>query len=166
MKHAALSLLLLSTLLIGCRPEGMQSIKREGKPDINMVKQDDPEMNAAIAKGQQTLPEFVKALRSPRPTMEGVSVKAKFEDINGNEHMWVAEPTWDGKAISGLLANDPHWVKTVKRGDPVTVPASDISDWKYVENGKLIGGYTLRLLMQRMSPAERAEVENSGGFKL
>lgn len=166
MKHAALSLLLLSALLLGCRPDRLESVQREGKPGISMVKQDDPEMNAAIAKAQQTLPEFVKALQNLRPTMSGVSVKARFEDTNGSEHMWIAEPTWDGKAISGVLANEPNWVKTVKLGDPVTVPVSELSDWKYVEQGKLVGGYTLRLLMERMSPEERAAVESSGGFKL
>ncbi|MBB6053062.1 YegJ family protein [Armatimonas rosea] len=166
MKTAALSLLLLPLLVVGCSKSALEKVQRDGQPDIDMVKDDDREMNAAIAKARQTLPAFVKALQSPTTAMQGFSVKAEFKDANGSEHMWIARPEWDGQNIVGVLANEPNWVKSVKLGDPVKIPGNQISDWMYVENGKLVGGHTERVLFARMSPAERAEVEKSGGFKL
>jgi uncharacterized protein YegJ (DUF2314 family) len=40
-------------------------------------------------------------------------------------------------------------------GEEITINEEDIVDWMLVEDGKLIGGYTIRLAAQRMSPEER-----------
>jgi uncharacterized protein YegJ (DUF2314 family) len=40
-------------------------------------------------------------------------------------------------------------------GEKITVDEEDILDWMIVEDGKLIGGYTIQLAVQRMSPEER-----------
>ena len=36
----------------------------------------------------------------------------------------------------------------------------------YVDHGKLVGGYTLRVLRDGLSPAERAEFDRSIPFKI
>ena len=48
-------------------------------------------------------------------------------------------------SFQGTVNNEPEKVKTVKMGQKVTV-AAKISDWMYVENRKLVGGYTMRVL--------------------
>ena len=52
----------------------------------------------------------------------------------------------------------------VKNGDSEEVEPSKISDWMFVDEGKLVGGYTLRVLRDSMSPAERAEFDKSVDF--
>jgi uncharacterized protein YegJ (DUF2314 family) len=64
------------------------------------------------------------------------------------------------------IDNDPEVVKSVKLGQAVTVRPQDISDWMYVDHGVLVGGYTLRVIRDAMTPAERAELDKSLPFKI
>ena len=54
---------------------------------------DDPEMNAAIEKAQETLPIFIQTFQDPSPTMTDFSLKVKFPygDEDGVEHIWMGE---------------------------------------------------------------------------
>jgi uncharacterized protein YegJ (DUF2314 family) len=58
--------------------------------------------------------------------------------------MWLTPVSFDGTTFHGTVNNEPEKVKTVRMGQKVTVAPSEISDWMYVENRKLVGGYTLR----------------------
>ena len=49
-------------------------------------------------------------------------------------------------------------------GQKVTVEPSKISDWMFVQNGRLVGGYTLRVLRDAMSPSERKEFDKNVPF--
>jgi uncharacterized protein YegJ (DUF2314 family) len=40
-------------------------------------------------------------------------------------------------------------------GEVIVIPTEDIVDWMIVEDGKLIGGYTILLAYERMSPEEK-----------
>ena len=40
-------------------------------------------------------------------------------------------------------------------GEKIVVPAEDIVDWMIVEDGQLVGGYTIRLAYHRMLPEEK-----------
>jgi uncharacterized protein YegJ (DUF2314 family) len=42
------------------------------------------------------------------------------------EHMWIQVQSESEDEVTGILVNDPAVVKTVKRGDVVTVKRSDI----------------------------------------
>jgi uncharacterized protein YegJ (DUF2314 family) len=57
-------------------------------------------------------------------------------------------------------------VSNVKIGDQATVDPESISDWMFVDNGKLVGGYTVRVLRDAMSAAEREEFDKSVPFKI
>lgn len=59
----------------------------------------------------------------------------------------------DGK-IFGTINNDPEIVHNVKIGDRILTPEDDISDWLYMQNGKMVGNYTLRVLFKQMSVSE------------
>jgi len=43
----------------------------------------------------------------------------------------------------------------LEAGEKIRVDEEDIVDWMIVEDGKLVGGYTIRLAVERMSPEER-----------
>jgi uncharacterized protein YegJ (DUF2314 family) len=50
-------------------------------------------------------------------------------------------------------------VKNVHLRQRVTVAPRDVSDWMFVRNGKLMGGYTTRVLNARLSPDQRAQFD-------
>jgi uncharacterized protein YegJ (DUF2314 family) len=73
---------------------------------------------------------------------------------------------YDGKAFHGRLNNRPVDVRAIKLGDAVTVAPDEISDWMYVDNGKLVGGYTIRVLVDKLPPNERKQVEQESGYTI
>ena len=84
-------------------------------------------------------------------------MKVKIADNGKIEHFWVVNLVRKDGVISGTINNDPDIVQNVKLGDKIPVIESDISDWLYLRNGKMIGNYTLRALFKEMS---KSEVEN------
>lgn len=123
-------------------------------------------MNAAIAKAKATVPQFIKVLRSPGKHQTDFSIKYPYKDGDKVEHMWINDLTYDGKTFHGTVGNDAEQVSNVKLGDKADIPATEISDWMYVENGKLVGGYTIRVMRDTMSAKERADLDASLPFKI
>jgi len=48
----------------------------------------------------------------------------------------------------------------------VTVNPKEISDWLYVDNGNLVGGYTVRVHYNELSSKEKAEFEREANYKI
>jgi uncharacterized protein YegJ (DUF2314 family) len=138
---------------------------RTGPVDkVTEVASDDARMNAAIAKARSTVDQFITVVKSPKASQSSVSVKAPFTEAGYTEHMWLSDVSFDGTNFHGTVDNEPEKVKTVKMGQTVSVARDKISDWMYVENGKLFGGETLRALREGLSPNERAEFDKSVPF--
>ena len=123
-----------------------------------------PAMNAAIEKARATVKTFITALKSPIAGQSGFTVKMAFTDGAHTEHMWLEPVTFDGKSFQGTVKNDPESVTTVKFGQHASVEPSKISDWMFIEDRKLKGGYTLRVLRETLPPDERTEFDKSLPF--
>ena len=112
-------------------------------------------MDSAIRQARDTLDLFVERLRTPHPDRTFVAIKARFfppDDLP--QDIWVDEVTYSDGAFRGNMGDDIPSLK-VEAGEKITVREEDILDWMIVEDGKLIGGYTIRLAVQRMTPEER-----------
>jgi len=118
------------------------------------VSGDDAEMNAAIAKARDSLPDFWQVYEKREQGESGFSLKVKITDNGKIEHFWVADVERKDGKITGTISNDPDIVHNVKLGDKITVNEPDISDWLYLRNGKMVGNYTLRALFKEMSKSE------------
>jgi uncharacterized protein YegJ (DUF2314 family) len=130
------------------------------------VADDDAAMNAAVAKARETLPQFVAALKSPTPAQRDFAIKAGFAEGDAVEYMSVTAVRPEGAGFRGTLNNDPTALRNVKRGDEVTVGPDRVVDWSYVEDGKLVGGHTLRVLRERMTPEQRKEFDAASPFRI
>jgi uncharacterized protein YegJ (DUF2314 family) len=115
----------------------------------------DLELDSAIRQARDTLDLFVEKLKTPHPDRTFVAVKARFfppDDLP--QDIWVDEVTYSDGAFRGNMGDDIPSLK-LEAGEKITVDREDILDWMIVEDGKLIGGYTIRLAVQRMTPEER-----------
>jgi uncharacterized protein YegJ (DUF2314 family) len=88
------------------------------------------------------------------------------KDGENTEHMWLSPVRYDGKEFHGTINNEATLVKNVKLGDEASVEPSQISDWMFVEKGKLVGGYTIRVLRDGLSAEERKEFDASVPFTI
>ena len=150
------SILLIFILLLGCGGQAQTKTEREGEPAIYSVTDEDAQMNAAMQKAKETLPKFTEALLDNRPETRNFALKKAFATIDGGkEHIWISNISWQGTQFMGIVGNVPNKIPSLALGDSVSIESDEVSDWMYLENDVLAGGYTIRLLYQRMSPAER-----------
>ena len=56
--------------------------------------------------------------------------------------------------------------RRVHLGQRVSVAPQDVTDWMFLKDGKLIGGYTTRVLYARLSPEDKAEFDKRAEFKI
>ena len=167
MKRRSTLLTVLSLVwLFGCGVENQhKTVEREGKGDVIRFNESDEEMNAAIRLAKANMKDFVKAFEAPKPNQSGFSVKYPFKQGEITEHMWVVDLTKDGDSLIGTLNNDPLDLTNYAYGQDVKIPISELSDWFYVENGVLVGGYTLKLMVKDYPPAKLRELEKELGFR-
>lgn len=115
----------------------------------------DVEMEAAFQEARDTLDLFIQKIGTPHPDRTFVAVKVRFfPPDDPPQDIWVDEVAYTDGSFRGLMGDDIPSLR-LEAGEKITVQEEDILDWMIVEDGKLVGGYTIRLAVQRMSPEER-----------
>jgi uncharacterized protein YegJ (DUF2314 family) len=115
----------------------------------------DLEMEAAFQQAQDTLNSFIQKIEVPQPDRTLVAVKVRFVlPDSSTQDLWVDRITYRDGSFHGTMGDDIPTLK-LSVDDKITIKTKDIVDWMIVENGKLIGGYTIRLAFQRMSPEQK-----------
>ena len=166
--------LLLPLVLVvgGCvsqepqHPLGRAAIRTKGEPDVFQVKDDDAQMDQATRQARKTVGKFIAALSSPTPSQHGFAVKKLFVKDGEGEHIWLTDIHYSHGRFHGIVDNKPTVIKGLKVGDRHSVNPDEVSDWLYVENGHLVGGYTLRVLASELSPEQRAAFEKEAKFTI
>jgi len=131
------------------------------------VSADDAAMNEAIAKAKATSDDFVRALHARRPGTTEFFVKKPYPTPSGEwEHMWIEVTNEHDGVLQGVVANEAEDTREVKIGQNVSLKITEISDWKYLDEKKLVGGYTIRYFLDKMSPEEREAFLKEAGFEL
>jgi uncharacterized protein YegJ (DUF2314 family) len=161
-----ISFAFVSAALLGCRSTEELVAGDEG--NVELVESDDSEMNAAIEQARASLNEFIAAFQSPTPTQTYFSIKARFFYGEGGaaEHIWLEDLAFDEEHFTGALANEPVNVSGLHLGDRVTVESADISDWMIVDDGRLLGGFTIHVLRSRLTEEERREFDEETGLRI
>ena len=139
-----------------------------GAADPNFVVSSagDVGLEAAKAQAKATLPEFLRRLSAPGADTASAAVKAPLPVPGGTEHVWLSPIRWEGDEFVGLIANHPSPETGMQLGATVRVRHSGISDWKIVERGQLVGGFTIRYFLSRMPPAQRAALNEGAPFTI
>jgi uncharacterized protein YegJ (DUF2314 family) len=111
----------------------------------------DLEMNRAMSRARAT----ADALRHPR---EGKSylVKVRLGGQEQGEHVWADGVRYENGWVVGRLTEDAVDFPSWSRGDEVRVRPGELSDWATVENGRVCGSFTTRVIAAQMTPEQRA----------
>ncbi len=132
---------------------------RDGS-NVPVVRTDseDPEMEKAVEEARKTWLDFARAYEKQEEGTESFGVKFPFDAPDNKEFMWVEVTAIDDEYVTGRLANDPVWVKDLKLGSKVKRKVSELADWMYLKDGKMIGGYSVQVLLKRQE-AEQKKAE-------
>jgi len=160
MKYPVPFICLISVLLFtNCQKF---SKEKRGDETVTKVSPTDNEMNTIIAESRKTFNTFYKEYESHKYYQRDFSVKYPFKtdpgNINDIEHIWLVRLTMEKNKYYGIVANEPFYIKKMKIGDKVMYDPKKISDWKYVENGYLVGGKSIIYLLKNDSRDERNAV--------
>ncbi len=124
-------------------------------------------MNSAIEKAKASSGDFVKAFHAQKPGTREFFVKKPYPTPAGEaEHMWIEVTEENNGILKGIVANEAEETREVKIGEKVSLNISEISDWKYVDSGKLVGGYTIRFFYDKMTTKEKEQFIKEVGFEM
>ena len=124
--------------------------------DKGYVEDTDPEMAAAIAKAQQTMPQFWQVYDKGGQGESNFVLVVRITDKGRIEHFHTTDfERRDGKTMV-TISNKPNIVASVKLGDRIEIPAADITDWSYMRAGKYVGMATMKPQFKHM-PADQVE---------
>lgn len=133
-------------------------------PVVNVLP-DDERMSWAIEKARLTLHHFKYCLAAPHPYQQYFSAKVKIDDGRYAEHLWVSDPSFDEEGnLFGVISNKPVKINRVAENQRIGIDAEHITDWMIIENGRLIGGYTLRAIREGMTDREKDKFDRHIGF--
>ena len=136
------------------------------EPPYVEVPKDHIAMHRAVIEARRTVGEFVAALQHPAPGQQDFEVKKRFIQNGQVEHIWLSDVQFVGNQFRGRVDNQPRMIQGLMLGQSVSVKPNEISDWLYVDHGKLVGGYTVRVQYNELSPKEKQEFDRAADFKI
>jgi len=136
------------------------------KDGIVSVQSDDQEMNQIINNARNTTDQFLTAMQNPADDESNFIIKYPFKTDEGSEleveHMWITDITKENNEYYGILNNEPVYIKKMKIGDKVKFDIKKISDWMYYKGEKIIGGKSVKYLLEKsdnLSDSEKKYLE-------
>lgn len=167
---------IIFVFIIGCNSSNNKrantnSLVRVNSKDssemISGVDADDVEMNIAMNNAKATYTSFLQKVIDSCDGCEDFMVKVRFSEGDENvEHMWLNELKAKGNKLTGELIGTPEIITRVHSGDLIEVNKDSLSDWYYVRNGKMIGGYTIKYFYNKMPKEEQLKMEQDMGVKI
>jgi uncharacterized protein YegJ (DUF2314 family) len=145
---------------------GREDLQPGTEPQVFNVAQNDHAMKQAVHQARRTVGVFIQGLVHPVAGQSDFEIKKPFIQGDEVEHLWLSKVTFSGNRFHGYVDNVPRKIKGLKMGDHVSVNPDEISDWAYIENGRLIGGYTIRVLYYQLSPEGKAALEKEARFRI
>lgn len=141
--------------------------KNDSTDEVFVYSKDHEEMNTAQMEARKFYPDFLNALQNGCGGCDNFSVKMRFSYGDGNgEHIWIENLYVINGKVFGKIANVPENIQGLNYGDTVEIVGKNISDWKYVQNGKLVGAYTLKVMYKKMSDDEKKQLESDLDAKI
>lgn len=157
---------LIAALLILAQPAKAETLVERAKRDaIVMVAKDDAEMAAAMRKARETLPQFLGLVAVPRQTTTGFAVKVAVTEGDDAEFFWITPFEQRKNVFTGRINNTPRLVKKVRLGQTISFREDEIVDWLYMEDGKMVGNFTVCILLKREPPEQASELIKKLGLR-
>jgi len=140
--------------------------KAATEPEYYQVQNDHAAMHEAVITARKTVGKFIGALKHPTAGQIDFEVKKPFVQGSNVEHIWLSDVQFTGSRFQGRLDNTPQKIRGLKVGQLVSVNPNEISDWVYIDNGKLVGGYTIRVHYNELTLDQKKEFDRQANFRM
>jgi uncharacterized protein YegJ (DUF2314 family) len=125
---------------------------------------EDARMRFAIDEARRSLRTFFDAFVRPKPNQTAFLLKVLFESGEASEHIWLADIDASVSPLLGTVANEPN-LPGLTFMERASFEPSQITDWMYLEDGYLVGGYTTQVIRAGLTPEERASHDANAPYK-
>jgi uncharacterized protein YegJ (DUF2314 family) len=124
----------------------------------------DKRMAFAIDEARESLGVFFDAFCAPKNNQTAFLLKVRFESPEKVEHIWLADVDASVMPLQGTVANEPDFpgLKFMQR---VEFHPSQITDWMFIEDGYLVGGFTTQVIRSGMTPEERETYDANAPYR-
>ena len=143
-------------LLSSCQKQPAAAIR----PMTVQAEQSDSELLRIAEEARRTLPVFFRHLARADADRESFRVKYPFAADDGSglamEQVWLGGIFFKDGQYYGVLVSNPLHLSGRKKGDTVAFDADAITDWMYIEGGKIAGGRSIKYLLEK-NPEDRGE---------
>jgi len=140
--------------------------KTTTEPEYYQVQNEHAAMHQAVIKARKTVGKFIDALKHTAAGQTDFEVKKPFVQGSDVEHIWLSDVQFTGSRFQGRVDNAPRKIHGLKVGQLVSVKPNEISDWIYLDNGKLVGGYTIRAHYNELTPDQKKEFDRQADFRI
>ena len=150
--------------------------KEQKQPLFTAIAKSDVDFQEAYAAASRTLPRFIEHLQSGISAY--FSAKLRFRDPDESErlgedtflflwltgvHYYPAERVFSGS----FFEVPPEFQKWHQVGQTLGFDGEDIFDWMVLtEDGRLFGGFTLRVSRSKLPESERADYDRYIGVRV
>ena len=110
---------------------------------------------------RSTLPVFFRLMA--RAGAAGSSYCVKYplpaSDTSGycSEQVWLSGISFKDGTYYGTLAGIPLYQEGLKKGDTIPFSADSVTDWMYIQNGKITGGESIKYLLEKIPENSRSQ---------
>jgi uncharacterized protein YegJ (DUF2314 family) len=142
------------------------SIPKFTTPHTQLPTLADEELAEAVHQAQETLHLWRQEFLAPKQAYSMASLKVRFQGDGGIEDMWtepmfILDNVYTVRMVEGVTLE-----KGIHPNRLLDVKPEDIVDWMLLEeDGTVIGGYTLRLEYERMTPEQQKRYLEITGYK-
>lgn len=158
--HWKLLIVLILSLLVSCRPAEPTPVP------ISTFADPDQAFQKAVRQAQDTLHVLRQAFLAPKPSYTLMSLKVRFRSDESIEDMWTVPIDLVDGVYTVQMVEGVTLEKGLHPERLVEVSPKNIIDWMILEkDGTVIGGYTLRLEYERLSPEEQEKYYERTGYK-
>jgi len=125
----------------------------------------DGEILRIAENARRTVNIFFRHLNAPGTGEGNFSVKYAFRADGGGhaeaavsaEQVWIANITFRDGRYYGTVVSTPVYLANIRRGDRVSFNADLITDWMFTRDGRIIGGHSVRYLLEQIPEGERTD---------
>ncbi|MDR2759353.1 MAG: DUF2314 domain-containing protein [Spirochaetaceae bacterium] len=149
-----------AVLFLGSCEKELPPVPEEG---VVKIIQPDSELNQIILRAREALPEFIEKLNAPGEDEGNFQVKYPFaadpESGFAYEHIWLRDIRFKDGCYYGTITNQPFHCSGLALGAAVPFSIENISDWMYTRGGEIIGGRSIKLLIESSPGADEFRTE-------
>jgi len=123
----------------------------------------DKDMFQAIKKAKTTVNKFIQLCEEKG---EGNYPAIKYTIVdNGRTHMWLLIKEINKDYFEAELFETPPYFNKYKVGDSFNIKFDEIMDWMIIVDGTLHGGYTTRVIRNKLSEKKKIEMDEYMGIE-